>query len=58
MGLPGCWDAGPDAGMRVVERYASDLGGHPWTSSRASGAGQLLRQPDQVLLEDGRTLRE
>lgn len=60
MGLPGCWDA--EAGRwneEVVERYASDLGGHLVDFEQGFwGWFSYSRQPDQVLLEDGRTLRE
>lgn len=60
MGLPGCWD--PEAEQwdeDVLEAYASDLGEHLVDFEQGFwGWFSYSRQPEQVLLEDGRTLRE
>ncbi len=60
MGLPGCWDA--EAGRwneDVLQRYARDLGSHLVDFEQGFwGWFSRPRQPDRVLLEDGRTLAE
>ncbi len=60
MGLPGCWDAAAGRwNEQVVERYARDLGSHLVDFDQGFwGWFSRPRQPDQVLLEDGRTLAE
>ena len=60
MGLPGCWDAEAAAwNEEVLERYAADLGDHLVDFEQGFwGWFTYSRHPDQVLLEDGRTLRE